>query len=592
MNFSIQNNQVMLNGVPGQIRSGAIHYFRTLPEQWEDRLVKLKRCGFNTVETYMAWHLHEIREGEFDFSGCLDVVNFLRTAAAVGLMAIVRPGPYICSECDLGGIPGWLLGKNGVRLRCENRVFMRYAARFLNRALALLAPLQCTRGGNLIAMQVENEYGSYAADKKYIAHLCQIFRTNGIEVQLFTSDCADRTMLKAGTYPGLPATVNCRNHPARNFQILDSVDTGFANAHFIMELWNGKAWCWGVRPQHHGDADVAADIREIMEENASVNCYMFHGGTNFGFTSGANYNEGHYLPFLTGYEVDGVLDEGGNCGGKYSAIRSVIEEFRPGTTMPPPAREGTALPSVFLTEFVSLRDSLAVLSRVRRRALPETMEFFGQSFGFIHYATRVHPHHSGTYFFRNLRDRAITLLNGEPIGTTYREDRDQTIRLEVREANSVLEILVENMGRINWGLEMENERKGITGFSGGDNYVQLCDWAIRPLPLNDLSRLNFSSDVPEACRIPGFYRARFDVGEIRDTYVRFPDGVRGYVWINGFNLGRYWNIGPQRTLYLPAPLLKKAGNELIVFELHGLNTLRIDFSPERVLDPMTPMPLP
>lgn len=288
----------------------------------------------------MRLQLHELREGKFDFSGDLDVVKFLRTAASVGLMAIVRPGPYICSECNLGGMPGWLLGKNGIRLRCENRVFMKYAGRFLDRTLPLLAPLQCTRGGNLIAMQVENEYGSYAADGKYIAHLCRIFRANGIEVQLFTSDCADRSMLKAGTSPELPATINCRNHPGENFRVLDSVDTGFANAHFIMELWNGKAWCWGVKPQHHGDEEVAADIREIMREKASVNCYMFHGGTNFGFTSGANHSEGHYLPFLTSYEVDGVLDEGGNCGGKYSAIRNVIEEFRPGTTDLPPRPGG------------------------------------------------------------------------------------------------------------------------------------------------------------------------------------------------------------------------------------------------------------
>ncbi|MBQ9087872.1 MAG: beta-galactosidase [Lentisphaeria bacterium] len=588
MDFSIQNNKVLLDGIETQIRSGAIHYFRTLPEQWEDRLLKLKQCGYNTVETYAAWHLHELKEGDFDFSGRLDIVQFIRTAAKLGLMAIVRPGPYICSECDLGGLPGWLLGKPGIRLRCENAVFMKYTERFFSNILPLLAPLQCTNGGNIIAMQVENEYASFASDHEYMRHLVRIFRKNGINVQLFTSD-NEKRLLRAGTLPELPATFNFRNHPERNFRDFDAIDTGYANAHFAMELWNGKAWFWGVPPQHHDEQDVAADMREIMKDNASVNNFMFHGGTNFGFTSGASCNAGHYLPLVTSYEVDGVLDEGGNCGKKYFAIQKVIEEFHPGTTTVPAARTGAALPPVELKEFVSLRDSLDKLSRAEQRPFPETMEHFGQSFGFIHYETELQPYHSGEYCFHDLRDRAITFLNGKVIGITSREDEKQTIQLDVTEENSRLEILVENMGRVNYGLEMEKEKKGITGFSWTGNMF-ISNWNIHPLPLDDLSKLEFGK-LPGSCDEPGFYRGKFDADQITDTYLLFPAGGRGCVYVNGFNLGRYWNIGPQRTLYIPSPLLKKENNEIVVFELHALTSYTLSFAAERKFDPMTPMPL-
>ena len=591
MDFAIRDRQVIFNGRKQPLLSGAIHYFRTLPEQWRDRLLKLKNGGFNAVETYLAWHLHEEREGVFDFSGRLDFIRFIRTAEELGLAVIVRPGPYICSECDLGGMPGWLLGKPGLRLRCSNPAFMHYAEEFLSRALKLLAPLQCTRGGNIIAVQVENEYGSYAADKEYLRRLVSFIRDCGIDIQLFTSDGASEYTLKNGTLPELPATVNYRNRPREACSRLDACDTGYPNAHLTMELWIGKAWHWGVKPEHHADRDVAQDIREILSDGASVNCYMFHGGTNFGFTSGANYFPQGYLPLLTSYEVDGFLDEGGNPTGKYYAVQKVMEEFRPGTTAPPPESVSTVYPAVELAGFVSLSDSLDALSRPVSLPLPETMEYFGQSFGFIHYSTRVDPVISGKYLLRNMRDRALIRLNGRTIAVVSRQDKDQTFSLEVTENNSLLEILVENMGRVNFNTEMELERKGFTAVVQQDNHVgQLTGWQIRPLPLKDLSRLKFG-EIPEENHEPGFYRGEFEAEKIADTYLLFPDGIRGYVWINGFNLGRYWTIGPQRTLYLPYPLLKKGKNEVIVFELHGLNSLQLRFSPRRIMDEMSEMVL-
>lgn len=591
MDFAIKDHQTIFNGKKQPFLSGAIHYFRTLPEQWHDRLLKLKNCGFNTVETYLAWHLHEEQEGIFDFSGRLDFVRFIRTAEELGLAVIVRPGPYICSECDLGGLPGWLLAKPGIRLRCANPVFMQYTEKFLRRALPLLEPLQCTRGGNLIAVQVENEYGSYANDKDYLRQLTNIIRDCGIDVQLFTSDGEIERTLKAGTLPELPATVNHRNKPIIAHQSLDACDTGYPNAHITMELWSGKAWHWGVQPEHHNDQAVAQDIRDILSSGASVNCYMFHGGTNFGFTSGANFFPHGYFPLLTSYEVDGFLDEGGRPTGKYFAVQKVMEEFRPGTTAPPPETFSTEYPPVKLTGFVPLADMLDKLSTAVKLPVPETMEYFGQTFGFIHYSTTVSPWQSGKYIFRNMRDRALVMLNGITIATIYREDENQSFDLKVTNENSRLEILVENTGRANFCSEMEFERKGLLSVEREHHLAMLNNWEIHPLPLKDLSQLEFGN-IPAKNTVPGFYRGELEVTDIADTFIKFPDGVRGYIWVNGFNLGRYWTIGPQRTLYLPWPLLKKGKNEIIVFELHGLKSNILNFSSERMIDEMKEMQLP
>ena len=543
------------------------------------------------METYLAWHLHEVREGHFDFSGRLDFVRFIELAGRLGLMVMVRPGPYICSECDLGGLPGWLLGKDGLRLRCENKVFLKYVEKFFSEALPRLAPLQSSRSGPLIAMQIENEYGSYASDKKYLRSLERMIRANGIDIQFFTSDGDGELWLSAGTLPGIPATVNFRNHPRAAFKRLDAFDTGYANAHFSMELWTGKAWHWGIPPQHHADSAVAEDIREIMEDRASVNCYMFHGGTNFGFTSGANFFEETYIPLLTSYEVDSILDEAGNPTPKYDAIQKVMEQYRPGSTAAPAHSKAIEFPPVELTEYVSLSDSLNALSTPVELPLPEPMEHFGQSFGFIQYSTTVNRRHSGKYFFRNMRDRAILLLDGQPFATIYRGDRNQAVYLTVPRDGARLDILIENMGRINFNTEMEAERKGMTGFEREGNIMQLTDWTVRPLPLDNLRPLKFGG-IREATSAPGFYRGMLSVEKLCDTFLEFPEGIRGYVWVNGFNLGRYWTIGPQRTLYLPGPLLKKGKNEVIVFELHGLRSLQLQFSDSRILDPLSEMCLP
>lgn len=593
MRFSIEDHQVLIDGRPAQILSGAIHYFRTMPEQWEDRLLKLRNCGFNTVETYIAWHLHELVEGRFDFSGRLDFVRFIQLAGRLGLHVIVRPGPYICSECDLGGMPGWLLGKPGIRLRCRNEVFLECVHRYFARIMPMLAPLQCTHGGPIIAMQVENEYGSYAADRIYMRTLVGYMRDGGVDVQLFTSDGNVTSCMQTGTLPELPVAVNYRNHPRQSMKTLDSFDTGYPNAHLTMEMWAGRAWHWGKRPEHHRDDEVAQDMREALEDRDSVNVYMFHGGTNFGFTSGANYDNGVYLPLLTSYEVDAVLNEAGNPTLKYHAIQKVMEECRPGSTAPVAPSPSRSYLEVELTECVGLGDSLEALSEPHELPLPETMESFGQSFGFIHYSAVVEPWHSDFYECQNMRDRAIVLLNGNPVATIYRSDpiSQQRFYLNVVSPHSRLEILVENMGRINFCGEMEQERKGMTGCCRVGQSMHVTDWTVRPLPLDDWSKLNFGVSWPRL-PVPAFYAGDLFIDEEPvDTFLCFPEGVRGYVQVNGFNIGRYWTIGPQRTLYVPAPVLRKGRNRIVVLELHGLRSRTLHFTDRRVIDPMSDMVL-
>ena len=591
MDFAIANHKVWLDGREFALLSGAVHYFRTLPEQWRDRLQMLKSCGFNAVETYVAWHLHEKREGEFDFSQRLDLAAFIRLAGEMGLMVVLRPGPYICSECDLGGMPGWLLGKHNIRLRCFNPVFMEYACRYLREVMAQVRPLLCTNGGPVIAIQVENEYGSYGRDKAYLRAIADCIRENGGDVQLFTSDGAAEVLLDAGTLPDIPATVNYRNHPRQNLSVFAGIDTGYANAPVTMELWNGKAWHWGKTPFHHDEEEVAQDYREILEDGSSVNSYMFHGGTNFGFTSGANFFGGQYCPLLTSYEVDSLLDEGGNPTEKYIAVQRVMEDFRPGSTAPASRNPARAYPEIRCTGFVPLSDVLDQVSAPVHLPLPEPMEYFGQSFGFIHYKTTIQPFQSGSYIFREMRDRAMVFLNGAPVATVYRNDGDQKVYLNIQEPDSTLEILVENMGRINYGTEMEKETRGMRSFMLENGNRQLGEWEVRPLPLEeDWAKFPFR-ELEAFSAVPGFYRAVLTVEEEPlDTWLEFPAGIRGYVQVNGFNIGRYWHIGPQRTLYIPRPLLRKGENEITVFELHGLRSPVLRFSDHRILDPMAPMP--
>ena len=571
--FAVESNGFLLDGKPFRLLAGAMHYFRVHPAYWEDRLRKLRTMGLNTVETYVAWNLHEPAPGEFRFDGKLDLVEYIRCAADLGLHAVVRPGPYICAEWDLGGLPAWLLRDPGMRLRCCHEPYLEAADRYFDALLPQLAPLQITRGGPILAMQVENEYGSYGNDKAYLQHLADGLRARGIDVPLFTSDGPSDEMLQYGTLSDVLKTVNFGSRaPTALAKLREYQPEGPL---MCTEFWNGWFDHWGEEHHARDPEDAVAALDEILAAGASVGCYMFHGGTNLGFMNGANCTDGQYQPTITSYDYDAPLDEAGDPTVKYAAFREVIARYEPLPDLPiPEPSPKMALGAVELTDSVGLFEALDLLSSPLQRAAPEPMEMAGQNYGFILYRTQVTgPRAEARLAIRDVHDRAQVFADGRLLGVLEREFPEKTLSLEIAPEGVTLDVLVENMGRVNYGPNLL-DRKGITeGVLLGQQY--LFGWTIFPLPLDDLSGLPFSP--PHSADVPTFFRGMFQVSDAGDTFLALPGWTKGVCWINGYNLGRYWARGPQRTLYIPAPLLREGKNELIVFELHGTDRYTVEF---------------
>ncbi|WP_308637499.1 glycoside hydrolase family 35 protein [Paenibacillus silvisoli] len=569
--FAIEGNSFMIDGKPIRLLSGAMHYFRIVPGYWRDRLLKLKACGLNTVETYVAWNVHEPREGEFRFDGMADVAAFIEAAGDLGLHVIVRPSPYICAEWEFGGLPAWLLADSGMQLRCSDPAFLKKVDAYYDELIPRLKPLLRTNGGPIIAVQIENEYGSYGNDAQYLKHLEQALRKRGIDVPLFTSDGPTDALLQGGSVPGVLATANFGSQPVSSFAKLQDYQP--EGPLMCMEYWNGWFDHWG-KPHHTRDAEEAAKVLdEMLAAGASVNFYMFHGGTNFGFYNGANCQERDlYEPTATSYDYDAPLDETGQPTAKYAAVREVIGRYAElGPLELPPAAPRHGYGKVELSEEAELFRQLDALSFPIRSATPLTMEKAGQAYGFILYSTTVSgPRPAERLTIQDVRDRALVFVDGVYQGVIERAQTQQTLMLEIPAGGARLDILVENMGRINYGPYLR-DCKGITeGVRLGFQF--LFDWTIRPLPLEDLSKLNFTSGSAETQQQeqrPRFYRGTFQVDACADTFLNMAGWTKGVAFLNGFNLGRYWSKGPQQTLYVPAPLLREGSNEIILFELHA-----------------------
>jgi beta-galactosidase len=565
--LSIVGNQFIEDGQPLQIIAGAMHYFRVHPDLWADRLTRMAWCGCNALETYVAWNVHEIKPGVFDFSGWQDLPRYLELAAEHGLRCIVRPGPYVCTEWDLGGLPAWLLADPGMRLRCHYQPYLDACDRYLDALTARLVPLQASAGGPIVAVQVENEYGSYGNDKVYLAHLRDGLRARGYDGLLFTSDGPTDFMLEGGTLPDVLKVVNFGSDVKGAFAKLREHQP--EGPLMCGEFWNGWFDHWGAEHHVRPPEEVAQTLDDLLGLGGSVSFYMFHGGTNFGYFNGANFSTG-YEPTIGSYDYDAPLAENGALTPKYHAFREVIGKYAPLPTGPQPEDPPVcAYGPVTMTGCVSLSDALEGLSTPVQRPTPDPMEFVGQDFGFVLYRTQVHgPREDQHLVLQECHDRAQVFVDGEYRGLIYRNDPEPTVTLGFAAGNYQLEILVENMGRINYGPKL-HDRKGITeGVRLGGQF--LYGWTIYPLPLEDLSSLRFGAEVSPTG--PAFYRGTFTVDTPTDTYLALPGWTKGIAFINGFNLGRYWEIGPQRTLYIPAPLLHEGENELIVFELHGMQS--------------------
>lgn len=561
MKFEICGDQFCKDGEPIKLISGAVHYFRNLPETWPDIFEKLRAMGCNCVETYCAWNMHEPKPGTFDFTGRLDIVRFIKEAEKAGLMVIVRPGPYICAEWEFGGLPWWIQREEGLEIRCRNEVYIRYFDRYLDELLGRVRPLLCTNGGPVILLQCENEYGYYGDDREYLSYLRDGYRRRGIDVPLFTSDGGSEDSLLDGTVEGCLPTLNFGSRVEENFKVHDQL---FPNCPKVcMEMWDGWFDAWGDEKHHTTDPQVYAGVVRDMLKKGSLNIYMFIGGTNFGFTSGANHYE-KFAPDVTSYDYDALLTECGDVTEKYKAVREVIREATEKELPPiPKDREKKAYGKVALTRSAGLLSNLDALSSPIHSDVPRAMEEYGIGYGYIAYRTVLNrDYRDAKLSFESLGDRAQVLVNGKLQGIAYLNDSlEVTVNAK---KGDVLTILVENMGRANFGPKMMR-KKGLPGrvLLGGKIHFS---WDVYPLPMTDLSGLSFGGDEAEA---PAFYEGTFTVEEPADTFLRTDSFKKGFVVLNGFNLGRYWEVGPQKTLYVPGSLLKKGENTLLLFESDG-----------------------
>lgn len=553
-----------LNDEKMKIISGGIHYFRVVPEYWRDRLEKIKALGCNTVETYVAWNMHEPKKGEFCFEGIADVKRFIELAQELGLWVIVRPSPYICAEWELGGLPGWLLAEDGMRLRSSYEPYLNHIRDYYKELFKILTPLQITKGGPILMFQIENEYGAYGEDEAYLENLKQMMLDNGVEVPFITSDGPWSDYLSCGKVEGVLQSANFGSKAKEQFAVLKK-HVG-EKPMMCMEFWVGWFDSWG--DIHHTEDPVkhAEDLNDILELG-SVNIYMVEGGTNFGFMNGANYYDA-LTPDVTSYDYDALLTEDGRITPKYEAFREVISRFReiPEVEFTTEIKR-MAYGRLEVKEKVGLFEVLEDISTPVENHYPLPMEKLGQNYGYILYRSKlVRDKEIEKLRLLDANDRGKFYLDGKEIATMYDRELLADKTLEEKLTGERLDILMENMGRVNYGAMMEHQNKGIKGavvINGHQHYK----WTHYPLPLDNVGSIPFDKGYTEG--MPAFYKCSFDVEEVGDTFLDLEGFGKGCAFINGFNLGRYWEIGPQKRLYIPGPLLKQGQNEIILFETEG-----------------------
>lgn len=587
-----------LNGKTFQVISGSIHYFRIVPEYWRDRLEKLKAMGCNTVETYIAWNVHEPDKGEFHFEGRMDLVRFIRLAQELGLYVILRPSPYICAEWEMGGLPAWLLKEDNMKLRAYYEPFLKHVREYYDVLMPIITPLQITKGGPVIMMQVENEYGYYGDDTRYLEAIRDMMVDRGVEVPLITSDGPFDESLSCGELPGTKMTGNFGSRTKERFAVLSRYTD---KPLMCAEFWVGWFDHWGNGGHMKGNPEAAQDLDDMLEMG-HVNIYMFIGGTNFGFMNGSNYYD-ELTPDVTSYDYDALLTEAGDITPKYEAFREIIRKYAPVEEVELTTRiTKKAYGKLTCVSKTGLFENLSNLSEPIEDTFPVCMEKCGQNYGYILYHSElVKEKNIERIRLWGANDRANIFVERKPLVTLY--DRELTGEYDVLSgrvkkaedvnANHVLEekkkepvtftpnapldILMENMGRVNFGPMMAHQRKGIDDcvqINGHMHYL----WTMYPLPLDNIEKVDFSREYTE--KLPAFYKFIFEVDEKGDTFLDLEGWGKGCVFLNGFNLGRFWEIGPQKRLYIPAPLLKQGQNEIIVFETEGKSTDHITLMDE------------
>ncbi len=566
--FVAGHGEFLLDGKPFQIVSGEMHYARIPRAYWRDRLRMAKAMGLNSITTYVFWNWHEPEPGVYDFSGNRDVAEFVREAQEEGLYVILRPGPYSCAEWDFGGFPAWLLKDPNMVVRSRNPQFLAAARAWLLQLGKQLAPLQIGNGGPIIAIQVENEYGSYGKDHAYMEDIHHMLIDAGFtKAQLYTADGADD--IPNGSLPELPAVINFGpGNAQKEFAKLKQLRPN--GPMMTGEYWDGWFDHWGAPHTADTPDQQAKDLDWMLRQGYSVSLYMFHGGTSFGWMNGANSDGKNYEPDVTSYDYNSPLDESGRPTPKYYRFREIIAKHTGLTPPPVPATSpAMTLPAISLAEGVSLWKSLPA---PRHSEQPVSMEALGQAYGYILYRTQLEGPVDGELTFDTLHDYAQIYVDGKRVGTVDRRLGQYQLPLHVSSAHAQLDVLVENTGRVNFGPALPAERAGIVGRVKLAQKV-LTGWEIYPLPMLKSEQLAYSK---EPCRGACFYRASFTVTTPKDTFLDTSALTKGEVWLNGRALGRFWNIGPQKTLYVPAPWLKPGENEVVVFDLDGKPDRKIE----------------
>ena len=581
-----------LDGEPFRIIAGDIHYYRIHENDWERHLDLAKDFGLNTIQTYVPWNMHEPRRGEYNFSGMLDLGAYLKLCADKGLKVLLRPSPFICGEWDFGGHPAWLLKDRDISLRSSEPKYLEALQNYYNNLIPVFRPYLASNGGPIIAVAVENEYGGYGNDHKYIQAIADMLKNGGVDAPLFTTDGDPDHMLTFGRMesPALfgvnfRATAG-RSAEAKEMYLKYGKDT---QPFFIGEFWAGRAMHWGESFYRRPPEDTAIAFKEALELDGHLCFYMFSGGTNFGFMGGANYTTSYsprpgtpdrFIPHTTSYDVDALIDSAGRPTIKYFLCRDVLDEFlgkekRPHVYSDLPTQSVT----VSLTQTASLFDNLDNLAeKTVRSLLPKPMEDYDQNYGLILYSTTLEGFNDNLYPLKpySYLDRANFYVDNSWFATFLRDRGTTKVADGVKIANGLpllalngkerkIDVLVENVGRVNHRSHMNYERKGLGDcilYAG----VKLFNYVTRTLPLNDLSSIEWKN-AKHTYHDPTFYKGTFDAKSGVDTYACFENFGHGYIWINGFNLGRYDGAGPQMTLYIPGHLLKDSDNEIIILDI-------------------------
>lgn len=590
--FSYNDTSFLLNNQPYQILGGQMDPQRIPPEYWRQRLQMAKAMGLNTILSYLFWDKLEPTPGQFDFTGRNDLAHFFDLANKEGLKVVLRPGPYICGEHEWGGLPWWLSNIEGMAVRQNNEQFYAASKAYMNRLGHELRRFQITQGGPIVMIQLENEYGSFGSDKEYLKSQAGLLRFN-FDVPIYTTDGGGVGYLKGGTLSGVLAAVDGFD-PAPAFAARQeylktdpSVGGPLLHGEFYtswLDLWDSDyphstpTFAWD------SIADMVDSLDKVIKGRNSFGLYMFHGGTNFGFEGGST-NPGKQGSVTTSYDYGAPLDESGRVTELYNAIRAMISKNLPAGSIPdvPATLPMMAVPKFELKLSSSMFDVYATGKPSFTAPEPVTMEALEQGTGHILYSHKAEEDVQGAVHAGDkARDRIIILVNGVRAGV------QDTAQVPIKTVNvtlhkgDVLQLLVENIGRVDHTGQMKEQKKGIVGsVTVGDK--KLSGWDMYSLPLDKVAADNVDGTAPDLAKnnSPAFYIGSFELpdkikpGMAADTFLSVPAGVKGQLWVNGINLGKYWHIGPQQSLYVPGAWLKKGTNEVVVLELEPTNATSI-----------------